>query len=162
MEKERVLKVLKDLSSNDVTKYEIKTITFPTWDSYDRHGDRFRVEVNGKLTILGEEEAISKLDSSKKMKLLTQDMLIDIYNQGYSMILFGNTEYYTERLRIKDKEIIGYNEPLVFYLQDDELSIAASSLINYVRENDINLREISEADLTGALRKYQKGKELTK
>ena len=159
----KVLEVLKRLASGDSLQYEVKTITFPAFDSSERHGYRTTSEYTGKITILGEKESISKLDSSRKLPFLNQEMLVNIYQQGFSMILIGNDEYYTERLNLQNKQTIGSYHPLVFYLQNDELANATSSLMSFVEENGTDLSQIEVDDLVKLLKdKYQKSQKRKK
>ena len=152
----KVLEVLKRLANQNSNIYDIKTITFPAFYNNERHGYRTTSEYTGKITILGEKKAISKLDSSKKLPYLKQEMLVDIYQQGFSMILIGNDEYYTEHLNLPNKQIIGNYNSLVLYLQNDELATVTSSLISFVKENGTDLNQIEIDDLVKLLKEKKK------
>lgn len=152
----KVLEVLKLLSSNESIQYEVKTITYPAFDSSERHGYRTTSEYTGEITILGEKNAISKLDSSQKLPYLRREMLIEIYQQGYSMVLLGNDEHMTERLNLPNKQTLGYRQP-VFYLHDDELAAATSLFMHFVEENGTDLECLNIDDLVQTIKsKYQK------
>lgn len=158
----KVLEVLKLLSSNESVQYEIKTITYPAFDSSERHGYRTTSEYTGEITILSERNAISKLDSSKKLPYLRQEMLLEIYQHGYSMILLGNDEYMTERLNLPNKQTLGYRQP-VFYLQDDELADATSLFMRFVEDNGTDLEYLEVDKLVQTIKsKYQKSKKRKK
>lgn len=159
----KALEVLKQLASNESVQYEIKTIRYPAYDSSERHGYRATEEYTGEITILAEKEALSKFDCSKKMPYLTQEMLIEIYRHGFSMILVGNDEYMTERLNLTNKQTLGHYHPIVFYLQDDELATATSSFMNFIEENGADLDKIQTYDLVQAIKsKYQKRNKIKK
>lgn len=83
-------------------------------------------------------------------------MLIDIYQQGFSMILIGNDEYYTEHLNLPNKQIIGNYNSLVLYLQNDELATITSSLVSFVKENGTDLNQIEIDDLVKLLKEKKK------
>lgn len=157
----KVLEVLKLLSSNELVQYEIKTLTYPTFDYSERHGYRSAEEYTGEITILAEKEALSKLvDISTEMSYLTKDMLREVYQQGFSMILVGNDRYRTE-LNLPNQRTLGYFYPIVFYLQDDELAIATSSFMSFIEENGTDLEQIKIDDLVQTIKsKYQKQKKL--
>lgn len=158
----KVLEVLKLLSSNESVEYEIKTITYPAYDSSERHGYRTTSKYTGEITILGEKNAISKLDSSKKLPYLSQEMLLEIFHQGFSMVLLGNDEYMTERLNLPNKKTLGYHQP-VFYLHDDELAIATTLFMRFVKENGTDLESLEVDDLVRTIKSmYQKAKILKK
>lgn len=161
----KVFEVLRQLASNESVQYEIKTITYPAYDSNDRHGYRTTDEYTGEITILAEKEALSKFESDKKIPYLNQEMLEEIYKHGFSMVLFGNEEHKTERLNLPNKQILGYYHPIVFYLQDDNLAIAIRSFISFIQENGADLNQIETCDLVETIKsKYQKKnsqKELT-
>lgn len=153
----KVLEILKQLASNDAVQYEIKTIRYPAYDSSERHGYRTTDEYTGEITILAEKEALSKFDCSKKIPYLTQEMLVEIYQQGFSMILVGNDEYMTERLNLTNKQTLGSYHPIVFYLQDDELSNATEAFMRFIEENGTDLNQIATCDLVYTIKsKYQK------
>lgn len=153
----KALEVLQQLASNDKVQYEINTITYPTFDSSDRHGYRTTEEYTGEIFILAEKKTLFKLDFSKKLPILRQEMLVDIYNQGTSMVLVGNDEYMIERLNIPNKQTLGYYRPLVFYLQDDELATAVESFKKFIEENGADLNQIKTEDIVQAIKsKYQR------
>lgn len=159
----KVLEVLKLLSSNESVQYEIKTITYPAFDSSERHGYRTTSECTGEITILGEKNAVSKLDSSKKLPYLRQEMLLEIFQQGFSMVLLGNDEYYTERLNIPSEKTKISFRPLVFCLQDDELANAFYSFWSFIEENGTDFNQLEPSDLVQAIKsKYQKRKKMVK
>lgn len=83
-------------------------------------------------------------------------MLIDIYQQGFSIILIGNDEYYTEHLNLPNKQIIGNYNSLVLYLQNDELATITSSLVSFVKENGTDLNQIEIDDLVKLLKEKKK------
>lgn len=149
---DKALKVLRALASNDSIEYDIKTITFPAFDSSERHGYRTTSEYTGVITILGEKSSLSGLDDSKKLPVLTQKMLKEIYQLGFSMILTGNDEYHTERLDLPNKLVIGYYQPIVCYLQNDELEKAISALTGFIEENGADFEQISVEDLVKAIK----------
>lgn len=153
----KVLEILKQLASNESIQYEIKTIRYPAYDSSERHGYRTTDEYTGEITILAEKGALSKFDCSKKMPYLTQEMLVEVYQQGSSMILVGNDEYMTERLNLTNKQTLGVYHPIIFYLQDDELSTATEAFMRFTEENGADLDQITPYDLVQVIKsKYQK------
>lgn len=157
----KALEVLRQLASNDSVQYEIKTIFYPAYDSSERHGYRTTEEYTGEIIILAEKSSLSKFDSSKKLPYLTREMLSEVYEQGYSMVLVGNDEYMTERLDLPKKQTLGHYHPIVFYLQDDELAKATSSFINFIGENGPDIDQLKVDDLVRTIKsKYQKVKKL--
>lgn len=151
---EKVFEVLKTLSSDENVQYETKKINFPAYYNIDHYGYRTTEEYNGVITILGEKNSLSKLDSLKTP--LTQDDLIDIYNQGFTMVLQGNDEYLTEKLNISNKQVLGYYKPIVFYLHDDELANSIKLFMDFVKNNGPDLNNIKIVDLTETIKKYDK------
>lgn len=157
----KVFEVLRQLAKNDSVQYEIKTILYSTVDGRECHGYRTTEEYTSEITILAERKSISKFNSSKKLSCLTRDMLLDVYNQGYSVILTGNDEYMTEMLELPNKQTLGLYRPIVFYLQDDELANATSSFISFIEENGPDIDQIGVDDLVQIIKsKYQKTKKL--
>ena len=152
----KVFEVLRRLASNDSVQYEIKTIRYPAYDSIDRHGYRTTEEYTAEITILAEKESLSKFKSDKDISHLNQKMIEEIYARGFSMILFGNDEYTTERLNLPNKQVLGYYHPLVFYLQDDQLANAISSFIKFIQENGADLNNIEINDLVETIKSKYK------
>ena len=90
-------------------------------------------------------------------------MLLDIYKQGFSIILVGNDEYMTERLNIPNKQSLGHYHPIVFYLQDDNLSTAVFSFINFIEENGPDIEGMEVGYLVQVIKsKYLRSKKLNK
>lgn len=160
---QKALEVLKELASNETVQYEIKTLTYIAFDSSERHGYRTTEEYTGEITILAEKSSLKEFDSSKKLPSLTQKMLLDIYKQGFSMILVGNDEYMTKRLNIPNKQSLGHYHPMVFYLQDDNLSTAVSSFMNFIEENGPDIEGMEVGYLVQVIKsKYLRSKKLNK
>ena len=153
----KVLEVLKQLASNESVQYEIKTIEYPAFDSTERHGYRVTEKYEGEITILASKNALSKIDDSKKLPYFNQKMLLDIYNQGFSMVLVGNDEYMTEYLNIENMHKLGNFHPIVFYLQNDELNDATSLLMEFIKDNGADFSQIETNDIVNAIKsKYKK------
>ena len=148
----KVLEVLKKLASNSSTKYDIRTIEYLTFETDERYGYRSSIEYTGNLTILAEKEALSILDNkdinvTNKYGFLNDDVIKEIYNKGFSMVLFGNDRDTINELRLPFNYFKGLRSPLVFYLQDDELASAAKSFMNFIEDNGADLNNIKESDL---------------
>ena len=153
----KVFEVLRQLASSESVQYEIKTIRFPAYDSSERHGYRTTEEYEGEITVLAEKEALSRFESDKKLPYLKKEMLEEIYQHGFSMVLFGNDEHKTEGLDLPNKQTLGYCHPIVFYLQNDELATATLSLIKFIEDNGTDLGQIEIDDLITVLKlNYQK------
>ncbi len=148
--------VLQLLANNDSLQYEIKTITYSTINSIDRYGYRTMDRCSEKITILALKENLEKLDN---ITVLTQKMLMEIYQQGSSMVIVGNDDYMTKGLKLPNQQILGYYQSMVCYLQDDELAHAISMLISFIEENGTDFEQISSNDLANSIKgTYQKQK----
>ena len=152
---DKVFRVLKQLASDETTQYEIKTIKYTAYDSNERHGYRTTDEYLGSVTILAEKQSLNEIESYKKNYTI-REMLENIYKFGYSMIIFGNDEYTTERLNLPNKRILGHYHPLVLYLQNDNLTKSISSFIEFINENGPDLDGIEANDLLGVLQQKYK------
>ena len=79
------------------------------------------------------------------------------------MILVGNDEYMTKRLNIPNKQSLGHYHPMVFYLQDDNLSTAVSSFMNFIEENGPDIEGMEVGYLVQVIKsKYLRSKKLNK
>ena len=79
------------------------------------------------------------------------------------MILVGNDEYMTKRLNIPNKQSLGHYHPIVFYLQDDSLSTAVSSFMNFIEENGPDIEGMEVGYLVQVIKsKYLSSKKLNK
>ncbi len=157
-EQYKVFETLRQLASHEAVQYDIKTIEYTTFDNSERHGYRTTGKYTEKIIILAEKEALSKLDNSKKMPYLNQQMLLDIYNQGFSMVLAGNNECTIEHLNIENVYKLGEFNPIIFYLHDDELAHAASSLMEFIEENGADFSQIDVNDLIRAIKSKYKNR----
>ncbi len=147
----KMLEVLKELASNDEVKYVVKTFNFPAVSFSENNGYRYSYDIMGQLIILAEEKALEKLGSSEHLTHLRRSMLEDIYNQGFSMVLAGTNEHLTENLNIENKRMLGVYQPLVFYLQNDELSKAAYSLMLFINDNGADFSNLEVTDIVKAI-----------
>ena len=150
----KVFEVLRQLAANESAQYEIKIIKFPAYDNSVRYGYRTSEEYTGEMTILCEKGALSGFESDKKMSYLNSIMLEDIYQQGFSMVLFGDC---VEEINLPNKQFLGYYHPIVFCLQDDSLASASKAFINFIEENGADLNHIEIDDLIATIKsKYKK------
>lgn len=149
----KVFEVLKQLSSNLIKQYEFKTIQYPTFDSSERHGYRTTKEYTAEITILAEKELLlNNFDDIKESSHHMRKKLLDIYKQGSSVIIVGNDDSMTTHLDLPNKTTLGNYRPIVFYLQDDELGKAASCLIEFLKENGVDIGTIEVNELVQALK----------
>lgn len=152
----KLFEVLRILASTDTTQYGIKTFEFLAYDSSERHGYRTDETYTGVIAILAESESLARLEESITGTHITKERLLELYQQGYSMVLTGNDDYMSD-CDLPNKHALGNLHPIVFYLQDDELAKAATAFLGFVAENGADIDGIEVADLVKVIKaSYQK------
>ncbi len=152
----KLYEVLKTLASTETTQYDIKTFEFSAYDSSEHHGYRTMNRYDGVIAILAEKESLSNLEASIKGTDISRERIMELYQQGYSMVLTGNDDFMTD-YDLPSRYNLGSYHPIVFYLKDDELAKAATAFLDFAAENGTDMDNIEVVDLAETIKsKYQK------
>lgn len=160
------IRVLLDLANLENEEYIIKS--FNTRDFSIFTVDNDPKELGGNVLLLAKKEAFLNIDDDGYYFRNDFDkMALSIFSKGYSVVIVTDHGYQSVISKWKNNTPQGNqlesNGDLYYYLQDDDsLTKAVNTLIDFIYQNGGDLRGINRDDLFEVLKKEQQEKTLEK
>ena len=168
-----VLVALITIANKKEEKYVLKEFPLEQQGSYEtRHGDRERGIFKGNVWVIGDKEALSRIDNSKPMSPnIFKHEITKVINEGYSTVMITSHDYDWSVLPDDDKvekastakfKASGFVSELCAYTHSDELAEAVYKLSAYIDTYGGNISGIGIDDFIDRVNSMEKGKTLSK